>query len=548
MSGVHEFVDSRSKYSQLSPVDGNPERSQGVGAWMNKLGIDRPLIAQKTGLDTEAERHHNSRQAVADRSRVSTPAFRPQKSGRDSGVSLQQPAAEFEAVLATRTVHNGRHTLQSRSYSESKAFGAFDTDTEKLDDTTELDSGDKSLNLFVKREGAPEKILHADAKHSQSSVFEGIRRPRSELSGRALVSVISDDYTDIYAGHDGDDESESPSEYGNPQLYDRDDSGNIRLEGAACLPDVDGSMKAAAAHRAHIVQGGDHPVFPTDSSSNLVKPEFTSQPQSYPHHGRSALTTSISVHDTKTENENAEPLKSPRQMKIPMGIGAICGEPSRRDAENPGIKNRRSPAGTIAMKRKYSPQFRDQKPTQYPMSPGVLSHVTSRSHSEQDDCNELPSSRMEPTIPNTKAEPSLDYEPETLARMSYQQLAEESFDVSPQPLHINDPSLTDASSLQEKLHHLHSLEGSQEEVLSQRYAFFSSLPIDQYEECGDLMAEEFSQIISKFKGARQQKRRLAKEFEDEIAAREKVVDRRRVTVANDLVRLKRAGQDVVRGT
>lgn len=142
----------------------------------------------------------------------------------------------------------------------------------------------------------------------------------------------------------------------------------------------------------------------------------------------------------------------------------------------------------------------------------------------------------------------LDYDMTTLRNMTFQQLAEESFDTAPQPTRPGNGTmaLKEGLTLHEKLLNLHALSGSMEDVQAERQAFFSSLPIDQHEECGDLMADHFSKIISKLKTARQQKRDLAKEFEKEVAARQKLVERRTHAVEEDLDRLKRAGQDVVR--
>ncbi|MCJ1370747.1 hypothetical protein MMC20_001960 [Loxospora ochrophaea] len=140
----------------------------------------------------------------------------------------------------------------------------------------------------------------------------------------------------------------------------------------------------------------------------------------------------------------------------------------------------------------------------------------------------------------------LDYDPHHLSSMPYSDLLSEPFEYDPhQPLSILPPSLTN-SPLSEKLSYLNSLPDQNQQTEHQA-AFFASLPIHEYEECGDLIVERFAAILNKFKEARRARRSVAMEFEEEVARREEAVRAQDGAIGKDMERLKRAGEDVVRG-
>ena len=130
--------------------------------------------------------------------------------------------------------------------------------------------------------------------------------------------------------------------------------------------------------------------------------------------------------------------------------------------------------------------------------------------------------------------------------MTYEQLTQESFDDS---LHPSGEILSEDlanMSLAQKLQQVYDLKRSDKQHL-QRREMFSAMAIAQHEECGDLLIENFSAVLTKYKNARQQKRRLAIEFEKEVARREERVRGNKEAVERDLRRLRRAGEDVVKG-
>lgn len=134
----------------------------------------------------------------------------------------------------------------------------------------------------------------------------------------------------------------------------------------------------------------------------------------------------------------------------------------------------------------------------------------------------------------------LDYNPTQLREMAYERLRQESFDG------IKPVQGAADQELSEKLKNVYDLKGSLDPHLKRR-TFFSDLTIEQYEECGDIMVERFNDMITRYKVARQQKRTVARAFEEEVGNREERVRAKKNVVDRDLGRLRKAGEDVVRG-
>ncbi|KAL8999885.1 MAG: hypothetical protein Q9188_005791 [Gyalolechia gomerana] len=538
MSGVQKFVVDRAKSSQHVASEADPGRNQRLSGLMDQMGMSSSSAKSKIGSNTEAERRPSSRQAVADRSRVSTPVFKPQNVG-NSRHALQGSHAPFETALATRATGIDGRSNQRHPHPESKTLGAFDTDTEKLDETTSLDT---SVDFTVKSEAAPEGTGLSRGHFLVPRTCQVHPDSRSEISSHAPASLASEDSAETNADHDGDDEYNDPSQYVDFDPDGRRDPVNFRHEGAAIALNGKGRTNEVALHQEQFSRVLDQSSFPPNIPPYFVKSDHESQSQNYPHYISSTGPPSESADETKSEMESAGPLGSPGPNKHSMTRHVKAEAPADPRMSNAGLRTGDSYDGVAVTKRKRSPRSGSQKPKQDNRSPDGLSHLPNK----QNGYNSPPKSNPDGCIPSAKPQKDLDYEPKALANMNYQQLADESFDKPPHPIQIDDPPLTNGSPLKDKLLYLHRLTGPRENIQSQRQAFFSSLPLTHYEECGDLMADQFSQIIITFKEARQQKRRLAKEFEDEIAAREKVVESKKVAVTNDLSRLKRAGQDVVR--
>ena len=143
----------------------------------------------------------------------------------------------------------------------------------------------------------------------------------------------------------------------------------------------------------------------------------------------------------------------------------------------------------------------------------------------------------------------LDYRLDQLSSMTFQQLSSESFNVPsqtartsiPQELSNSDPLVAKMAYILEELKDDHA-------KVEQRRAFFTLLSIEQYNECANLIIDRFGAIMSRFMDARQQRRRAAKDFEEEVAKREEWVGGKLMLVDRNIGRLKRGGEEVVKGS
>lgn len=172
-------------------------------------------------------------------------------------------------------------------------------------------------------------------------------------------------------------------------------------------------------------------------------------------------------------------------------------------------------------------------------------YATSRS--AELDSNHASDPQEDLCMPAPKRPFQLDYDASQLSEMSFEDLKKQPFDHDPRALPNILPDEVSSASLAEKLKHVTSTLKADTDKDEKRQRFFSSLTIDEHEECGDLIVEEFSNIIKKLKTARQEKRKLAMAYEAEVASREDRVRIKRELLEREQDRLKRAGQDVISG-
>ncbi|KAL8665049.1 MAG: hypothetical protein Q9202_002605 [Teloschistes flavicans] len=490
MSRVQEFLEKRGSSSADDDIRQNPDQNGRLHARMRKMGINRSLTGGKeANLDENIEGRPLSRQAIADRSRVAVPVFNPHRSGfNPASQAVRQP---LSSTLATSS---HQVPIQSFPHSPLKTLGAFDTDTEGFDDTTGF-SGltDPMVPISELQNGMTGRSRTEDAANDLDTAL-ATPKPQKAVMKRSLASPrpnpLAEIGTDQYADDEFDDQGQfddfTTNEDGQWNGY-HPNGAVFEVHGKAFVDVVSGQT----IHSPKLLLENERSAF----SSALPHD---------PHIISSTRTSSISSDEIQSGRKRDDYSQALALDEHPTVL-----IPDERGSDVSRTKEGSAPSQTV--------------------DPNIASTNLKR--------------KLNPMKPQR----ALDYDPKTLAKMSFQELAEESFDTSPRAVQLKDRSLTNASSLQEKLLYLHSLDGPSEQIQSQRRAFFSSLPIDQYEECGDIVTEHFSQIISRFRQARQQKRAVARGFEDEIAAREKMVERGKVAVAKESDRLKRAGRDVVGG-
>ncbi|KAL8912768.1 MAG: hypothetical protein Q9171_002307 [Xanthocarpia ochracea] len=551
MSGLKAFVD-RSKSSGDEQLIISAEPRERMQARMGKLGIHRQLTtkgAEDRSTSDKRQEHASSRQAIADRSRVSTPAFPLQRVSSQLDADAQRPRApqQHKAII-----DQGGHIclpFNGPLYAQSKSLGPFDTDSEAADDITRLSAFTDFDNLTVNHQNVSGDKVHPEGTPGNAGA--------AQLNGESLeyyenghtvgVPEFHQLKSDFHADGDGDDDDQIG--YDNIMLNE-----NQRLRRHSSVDSTTSASRQRNTNQPvpRLVRReekfGDQPD--TSSASQgpgilaLSGPAVPGLQKAY-----SNEAVSISSLEDESDMEGTVPLHSPdsgdysslmhdntRELIQPMEGNLLLQAPGKRLL-------------TVNGKRKYVSELSPGRPINNRAASGSIIGSRSKAGAIQREIGGPDGFVKQSTSYPTKAKVELDYDLKTLGKMTFRQLTEELFDASPQSTKLGngDMSLEAGSTLDQKLLHLHSLEGPRENIQLQRETFFSSLQIDQYEECGDLIAEHFGNLISRFKKARQNKRDLAKEFEKEIAARQKLVESRKTVVTEGLDRLKRAGQDVVRG-
>ncbi|KAH0428575.1 hypothetical protein CcaCcLH18_08932 [Colletotrichum camelliae] len=134
---------------------------------------------------------------------------------------------------------------------------------------------------------------------------------------------------------------------------------------------------------------------------------------------------------------------------------------------------------------------------------------------------------------------SCDYADDELAGMTYSELVEQPFDDDPTKKSLKGIGPLTGDGLPAKLDHF---QGQREADQKQ---FFMQMPVSDWERSGDWFLEQFSQVTQELKAARQNKRNMVEQFENEIATREEAVRRRAESIAKKLIQIKHKGEDML---
>ncbi|KAL6710919.1 hypothetical protein ACN47E_006794 [Coniothyrium glycines] len=163
-----------------------------------------------------------------------------------------------------------------------------------------------------------------------------------------------------------------------------------------------------------------------------------------------------------------------------------------------------------------APQFTKVQPVAQP---------SSMQHSLQDG-----------SLPN----PNIDYDLKSLFAMEYSQLKGEEFDKPPRGI----PRILPEDMLQKALPD--RLEFVQKNLDPNKQTnFFCTLSTREWEDAGDWFLDQFQNIVQRTKEARQKKRKLTRQFEDEIENRYTHVSKKRKDVEQAMSKMKTQGEGLV---
>ncbi|KAJ5320071.1 hypothetical protein PENANT_c025G04935 [Penicillium antarcticum] len=158
--------------------------------------------------------------------------------------------------------------------------------------------------------------------------------------------------------------------------------------------------------------------------------------------------------------------------------------------------------------------------------------------------------RRNTVIRSKKRELEADYPPDLLYQKSFSELQAEPFEKAPTPPPppVQSPPLPpkpsyipDTQSPKNAVSHLLRL--SEEE----RQAYLSQMSMDEWEDCGDQMIDQFTHLLSEMKNLRRARRRTAAVFEAEIKRRNDQVEAQTSELTNKLTEMRSGGAEVLRG-
>ncbi|KAF2264023.1 hypothetical protein CC78DRAFT_252453 [Lojkania enalia] len=175
------------------------------------------------------------------------------------------------------------------------------------------------------------------------------------------------------------------------------------------------------------------------------------------------------------------------------------------------------------------------------VDPTLLQHENPERTHKPTELPVRPPPTPQPPGEEQDTEPPEDYEPDSLFKMGYDQLKNQSFDTVPRgvPQVLSEDMLQ--KPLAEQLEHVQKRLDPTDQI-----KFFRSLPATEWENAGDWFLDQFQNIIKRTKEARQNKRKLAQEFEVEVEKRHKHIEKKQLKVTDALQQMQQQGQGLLR--
>ena len=280
----------------------------------------------------------------------------------------------------------------------------------------------------------------------------------------------------------------------------------------------------------------------TNSSSDGEPQQASNVSYSSNHesqNGMSRILPSSSPSGPTTMSTKIRPVPIQHSERILQSNGLIrTGGPSVHEYSRNGPA---SPVSSPACSTSGEPADQEDQLSEHDLTTDRASLQSSRFGSPgQAGLLKLQQTEVQPYVKHSR---ELDYTRDELSRMNYSRLKGESFDLIPGevagPAELFSPAELVNSLEQIFSNQRHGQEGTQGR------AFFATLSIDQYEECGDLIIEAFKDILDKFKVARRQKRLLAWKFEEKVQQRQYIIGTKQCAIEKDLKTMRHNGSGLI---
>ncbi|KAF9870106.1 hypothetical protein CkaCkLH20_12465 [Colletotrichum karsti] len=289
---------------------------------------------------------------------------------------------------------------------------------------------------------------------------------------------------------------------------------------------------------------GDEPGLPISSHTFPPSLEPATQADGYssePFNSPPKRRVNLALHSTAVKNQYAQPLYSDDQEVF---------------SDHPTFQ---MPNDTLRGPKKQATFQEPRRTTAFQEDADVEGSLASDYQISEDDKGTPRASRKkalnrEPAVPETSVPPparkqrdktrkrrrdSCDYADDELAEMTYTQLREQPFDDDPAQKSMKTIAPLTGDSLPAKLEHF---KGQRE---AEQKQFFMQMTVNDWERSGDWLLEQFGQVAQKLKDARQNKRTMVEQFENEIAKREEAVRLRTESIDKKLSQIKHKGEDML---
>lgn len=532
----------------------------GLKSWVgNRNGIPAPVQSTTNGAShTTSPDANNRRQLVAAQARMPPPPTRLARQPLQAPIDRPENR-NYNSVAPNHVKVDDRSAAVAETFDSQDHFGgAFDTDVEAMDETSILSE-------------TQVKDSQVDGRDTAHATNPWDTRPPGEDWNHAINQAWNNqqdapmgNYADYNAEGTEDGEASGLEEEGDisgDEVWDDASVASMNLARELQAMKADTSWRPLVErpkNRANIVsqqrQSIPEPVFQHYPESNKqargrAQNLVSSTPNLYsdiasgesdPDEEHSETTRKKGPHLPRKEPASQPKVLRVHQVKQSQQTGSPPAQQPREVVHDRSVKLEQPPTHQPATLTGSQTPHADETDHPEEIKPDLsdIAETDRKQNAAPPPTTTLLPEHPPPHPPKRRL--SLDYDPATLRTMPYTDLQSQPFDHNPHPLPspLSEPLLSD--SLPSKLQHITTLADGH------RNTFFSTLTLAEWEDSGDWFVERFGELVKKMSAARTERRRVAGEFEAEVARREEFVRGRREGVEGEMRKMRRGGEDVLR--
>ncbi|OAL47888.1 hypothetical protein IQ07DRAFT_571532 [Pyrenochaeta sp. DS3sAY3a] len=505
MHSMQNFVKGRDQtgsapedHHAQSSANGN-RRRLGANA---KVSIRRDLPNQQgslpSGLPARGAGHTQNTSALVQQHAA------PRQTRRELGHTRDQydtDAGSLDTTSFPSTVKGESEDNQTHRQRDQDVLQGEDSDTEEEDEEDQYDEQDVNMEKY--------EFTHEDTQYLREEGAQNL--PRHEqvrmalrARGAEFLTIDGDSYPTTTNG--------DPSEWleENPRSQHHESFGN----------------SPASNQMATVVDQSLHPVTPASLPRGRTAKVEHALPQRTNMFHQSAAIRDQERSVTRLPRENQQPRNG-------KAIPATSQPPTYSQVHKDAVtapQFGRAKTHKEVHKPLRIPRFHThhELKSEEPRSNVIAESTRQHQYSDQRSDEE------------TESTHDLDYDTGELFAMSYDKLKDEDFDTNPRA----GPQVLTDDVLQKPL--TERLEFVQKNLDAGRQGeFFRLLPASEWEEAGDWFLDQFSSIIQRSKEARQKKRKIERDLENEVEERFRHVSKKQEQIKGAMSEMKTQGEGIV---